>query len=284
MAVAQACLDGATSRMDAARPVRYLPAMPIEAMRGDALLTRLAEARHDGDAVATDGDNTLWRGDIGQSMFDRARALKALRPEVAGDLVAEAGKHGVALAGVDASDPHAVAAALNDALVAGTYPGRDAYAMMAWCFAGYTPDEMRAFCEASLDDFGFADAVFPHVPQLISFCREHGHAFWLVSASPGPLVRVAAQRLGIPESQGVGMEPEVKDGRLQPRLESEPTYAEGKVRRLRLHTDAPLLAGCGDSLYDAALIAEARVQVGVGPSDALRAKLEEMPAAVALEV
>jgi len=270
--------------MDAARAVGYLPPMPIEAMRGDELLRRLAEVRRDGDAVATDGDNTLWRGDIGQSMFDRAREKKALRSEVAPAMVAEAKKYGVPLAGVEAADPHAVAGALNDALVAGTYPSREAYAMMAWCFAGYTPDEARAFAEATLDDFGFADAVFAHVPMLIDFCRAQGHHFWLVTASPAPIARAAVERLGLPESQAVGMEPEVKDGRLQPWLVSEPTYAEGKVRRLRVHTDAALLAGCGDSLYDAALIAEARVQVGVGPSVALRAKLEEMPAAVALEV
>lgn len=270
--------------MDAAAAVRYLPRMPIEAMRGPQLLTRLAEVRQDGDAVATDGDNTLWRGDIGQAMFDRAREQEALAPSVAPALMSEAKKHGIALAGVDTQDPHAVASALNDALQAGTYPGREAYAMMAWCFAGYTPERMRAFAEATLDAFGFADAVFSHVPALIDFCRERGHAFWLVSASPAPIVRAAAKRLGVPEEQAVGMEPDVVDGCLVPRLSSEPTYAEGKVRRLRMRTDAPLLAGCGDSLYDAALIAEARVQVGVDPSDALRAELEQMPRAVAVEI
>src|SRR5690606_15540809 len=108
---------------------------------------------------------------------------------------------------------------------------------------------------------------------LLAFAERNAHPFWLVSASPVAIVRAAARRLGVATDRCVAMQPALEGGELLPRLALEPTYAEGKVKRLRDRTQAALLAAFGDSLYDAALIAEARLGVAVMPKPALVAAL-----------
>jgi phosphoserine phosphatase len=145
--------------------------------------------------------------------------------------------------------------------------------MMAWCFAGFGEDEVAVYAEAVLDEIGFDRAVRRFTAPLLRFAEQHAHPFWLVSASPLAVVRAAARRLGLDPARCVAMEPAIEGGELLPRLAREPTYAEGKVARLRQNTEAALLAGFGDSLYDAALIAEGRIGVAVVPKPALVAVL-----------
>jgi phosphoserine phosphatase len=65
-------------------------------------------------------------------------------------------------------------------------------------------------------------------------------------------------------------------GVVQSELEGEPTYAEGKLARLRQLTQAPLLMALGDSYYDLALLCEAEIAVAVDPGETLRRRLDEL--------
>ena len=233
------------------------------------LLERLRAARHEGDVIASDGDGTLWRGDIGETLFEAALADRALRDDAGPALSAEAERFEIAAS----ADPHGTAAALYEAQKAGRYPDRAAYAMMAWCFAGYTEGELRSYADEVLDRSDFEASLRSFTRRLVEFADEAGHSFWLVSASPLAVVQAAAARLGLAPERCVAMLPATEGGVLLPRLAAEATYAEGKVRRLRDVTKAPLLAGLGDSLYDAALISEARVGVAVCPKPELEAAL-----------
>jgi len=250
----------------------------------DELLGRLDELFEGGEhgelIVASDGDGTLWRGDIAETLFIAALRERAIRSQALAALVAEATEHGVALSCQD--DPNQVAGELLWANGAGDYPDLPAFAMMAWAFAGWRSEELAQFCRMVLDDFGFELARRPELGPVIAWTRRRGVPFWLVSASPLPIAQEAAARLELDPDRVVAMEPAQEAGMLLPRLASEPTYGAGKLRRLRARTAAPMLAALGDSCYDAALLAEARLAVAVSPSKELRARLAEIDGAVVL--
>jgi phosphoserine phosphatase len=253
----------------------------------DKLIDRLERARAELDGkmvIASDGDGTIWRGDIGDAVFLSAIDQGVLRSEALEALCAQASQHGIELDPTLQNDnPNAVALQLFEAHRQHRYPERDAFSMMSWAFAGLSPEAMRDFARQVLDAFAFDASVREEMRPVLSWARDNDVAFWLVSASPAAAVREAASRLGIAEERAVGMEPVVEDGVLQPRLASTPTYAEGKMERLRAATDGTLLAAFGDSKYDAAMMHDAKLAVGVYPNDALRAELSKMSHAFVIE-
>jgi phosphoserine phosphatase len=237
-----------------------------------------AAASIDGPAImASDGDNTLWKGDIGDALFLAALRERALKVDAAEALYAEAREHGIELV---EREVHAAASALFEAYHAGRYPEARTFAMMAWVFAGWSETDLAAFCNRALDEMGFEEALRPELEPMRDWSRHSGVALWLVSASPLAMVREAARRMGLEHM--VAMTPEVVDGVLRPRLGPEATYAEGKLRRLRAATDAKLLAAFGDSRYDAAMLRAAVVPVAVFPNAGLRAELESIDGALVL--
>jgi phosphatidylglycerophosphatase C len=240
-----------------------------------ALLDRLERVRGEaGDGVlASDGDGTLWRGDIGEAFFETAVARGWLRAEALPALRREAAEHGVAAEG-DASE---VGRRLLDAHRAGRYPNRPAFAMMAWALAGHSRAELAALARVVLDEFGFAARVRAELVPVTRWAASEGVPFFLVSASPRWVVVEAALRLGLAPERVIAMDPEVAGERLLPALAGLPTYAEGKLARLREETGATLLAAFGDSDYDFALLEAARVGVAVAPSAALAARVEALP-------
>jgi len=253
----------------------------------DTLIEQLERA-HDaleGEvAIASDGDGTIWQGDIGDAIFMSAIDQGVLRVDALAALREQASEHDIALDPSLANDnPNAVALQLFEALRQQRYPERDAFSMMSWAFAGFSVPEMRAFAHDVLDAFSFEAAVRGEMRAVLDWARDRGVPFWLVSASPLAAVLEAASRLGIDEARVVAMDPVVSEGVLQPRLASTPTYAEGKMQRLRAATDSALLAAFGDSSYDAAMMHEAKLAVGVYPNDALRAELGKMSHAVVIQ-
>lgn len=229
-------------------------------------------------AVASDGDNTLWRGDVGDALFVYAFSHGLLRQEAQLALVAEAAAHDIDARG-DAND---IARLLFEAQRAGAYPDSRAYAMMAWAFAGHEEQALEALCETVLDDFGFEEARRSEMLPVLRWCSDFEVPFWLVSASPLWMVRVAARRMGLAPERVVAMTPQSLGGVVQPALGPAPTYAEGKLLRLRERTDAALLAAFGDSDFDAALLAAAAIPVAVHPSAGLLRHLEALEVAVVL--
>ncbi len=258
-----------TRRVTAEELIGLLEAGMAEAVR---------EGRGGAMAVASDGDNTLWRGDVGDALFVYAYSHRLLRDEARVGLVAEAAAYDIDVGG-DAND---IARVLFEAQRAGAYPDARAYAMMAWAFAGHEERALEALCETVLDEFDFEPARRSEMEPVLGWCRSLDVPFWLVSASPLWMVRVAARRLGLSGERVVAMTPRAEGGVVQPALASAPTYAEGKLARLRERTDAALLAAFGDSDFDAALLAAAAIPVAVHPTAGLLRHLEALEVAVVL--
>ena len=246
----------------------------------DELLVRLERAAAGGATViACDADGTLWRGDIGETLFLAALRRRLFRSEARAALAADAQACGAPTAG----DANELARALFDAYGEGRYDEQRAFAMMAWVFAGWERSELSSFAAEVLDDFGFEEAVRSQTRALLAWAAKNGRRVWVVSASPEIAVLEAARRLGLPEERVVAMRVAERDGVLLPSLAAPATYAAGKLARLRDHTSDALLAAFGDTAYDLALLRAAIVPVAVDPKESLRAALHELPGAVVLE-
>ena len=233
-------------------------------------------------AMASAGDHTLWRGDVGEAMFEMAVEEGALKEEAAHHLASEAHTWGVAIALGDAQNANAIGKALLAAHRTGGYPAPPAFAMMAWAFAGWPTDELDAYCERFLDRFGFEERIRASLTPALAWAAEHDVPFWLVSASPLFVAAAAAVRLDLPRDRVVAMTPAVAQGVVLPYLAIPATYGAGKPARLREKTDAQLLAGMGDSDYDSALMEAAAIAVAVGSKPSLMKRLEAMTHPVVL--
>jgi phosphoserine phosphatase len=238
-------------------------------------------AAHDGPrpVLASDADGTLWRGDVGETLFVAALREQWLREPARAALAAEAKRFGVPAEG----DANAIAGALYQAWRAGVYPDEPAFAMMAWCFAGHTPDEMSALAARVLDDFDPKAQARPAMTAVMAWALERGLPFYVVSASPVAAVVEAIGRLGSSADWVVAMEPVVAGGVLGTRLGTRATYAEGKLARLRERTAAPLLAAFGDGYYDAEMLAASMVPVAVCPTPRLRERCAAIAGVVTIE-
>jgi len=221
-------------------------------------------------ALASDGDGTLWHGDVGDALFDRLVDEGLLRDAARGALAREATAAGLA----EDFDANQLARGLREAYRAGRLDEGRYFALQAWSTAGFTEDELRELCVEVLEAFGFEDAVRPSMRRVLEWSRARAISFYLVSASPRPMLLEVARRLELDPARVVAMEPVVREGRVWPELASVPTYGPGKVQRLAsLLGDAPLLAAFGDSAWDAAMLERAAYPVMVAPRPALCAEL-----------
>jgi phosphatidylglycerophosphatase C len=254
--------------------------MSLSSLRAEELVALLDRESRDGAvqyALASDGDGTIWEGDVGDALFLAAIDGGLLRAAALEALQSEAREFDVAADG----DANMIGRALFAAHRAGRYPNQRAFAMMTWAFAGFSLAEVDALSEKVLDDFGFG--CRPEMAPVLDWCQRRGVDMWLVSASPLTIAEAAARRLSIAHT--VAMVPATEDGVIVPRLNGEPTYRDGKLTRLRqeLPANTTLLAAFGDSYWDGALLEEARLPVGVFPTDDLRAHLAAMDRGYVLE-
>lgn len=250
----------------------------------ESLVTLLAETLGQTDGapiMAADGDGTLWEGDIGEDLFELALDERLLKADATEPLLAEARAHDVRIEPTIADDPNRIGEALLLAHRAGTYPNAPAFAMMAWAFAGFSVAELDALSEQALDERGFDARVRAELEPMRAWADGVGVPLWLVSASPDCVARAAARRMGI--ERVVAMMPAIEAGIVQPALGLEATYRDGKIHRLRGETDAPLLAGFGDSYWDLALMEGAAIAVAVAPNTLLRARIGELDNGYVLE-
>jgi len=236
----------------------------------DELLLRLNReldsSGQDSVAIASDGDCTLWRGDIGLALFVDLLSSGGVREAAREALIREAAV--CQLDGAERMSAQELAQELLQANLDGRYADEPAFAMMAWAFAGWSNAELEPFCDKVLEGFGFDAAVFSHTRTMIGWAEQRDIPFYLVSASPHGAACAAARRLGLPTDRVIAMRPAERDGLLEPRLSERATYGEGKRVRLRQHIGkTPLLAALGDSSYDAAMMREAAVPIAVAPTD-----------------
>lgn len=256
---------------------------PVESVTADELLARMRVARErlgDASVVASDGDGTLWTGDIGDALFDHVADGPGFHPAARDPLVTEA-----RAAGVDADgDATAIAQALRHAYREGRYDEGRYFAMQTWAFAGWSEAALADTCGRVLDGFAIGDAVRPSMRRILDGARAMRIPFFLVSASPDAIVREAAVRIGIDPSCAIAMRPSVVNGVVEARLATTPTFGPGKVARLDERiAGAPVLAAFGDNVWDAAMLERARLPVLVQPKPRLRERLAGHPGLLELE-
>jgi phosphoserine phosphatase len=256
---------------------------PVQVQSAEDVWARIAaEAARDGGAgvVATDGDGTLWSGDIGEDLFfafvDHERieepALEAIRREA----------HAHALS--DAGSGREVARRIYDAYVEGRFPEERVCELMAWCFAGWTREDVAAFARNVVNDGGLEARLHREVLVVLERARAAGIATILVSASPVAVVEAAGGRLGFDPGDVVAAHPRLQGDVLLPNVDRPIPYGPGKVSRLRerIGADRALYAAFGDNAFDLALLASARVGVAVRPKPRLRERAHEVSGVVEL--
>jgi phosphatidylglycerophosphatase C len=233
--------------------------------------------------MASDGDGTLWDGDIADALFDAALTRRALREPAREALRAEvAGTGAVPEAGADANR---LGEQLREVHHAGGYHESQWFAMQSWAFAGFRHDEMAAFARLVLDEYAFDARTRPAMRAVLAWAERAGVPVYLVSASPEAIVIDATRRLGMDPARVIAMTPAEENGVIVPRLGREATYGPGKVVRLgAVIGDAPLLAAFGDSGWDAPMMARARLPVTVAAKPSLLARLADVAGVLALEL
>ena len=230
--------------------------------------------------VATDGDGTLWGGDVGEDLFHafvergpmREPGIEAMRREARDHALSDAGT------GPD------VARRIYAAYVEGRFPEERVCELMAWCFAGWRRQEVTAFAEQTVERAGLQARMHPEVQRVLDLARAAGLEVVLVSASPLAVVRAAGARAGFDEAHIVAARPRFDGDVMLPEVERPIPYGAGKVSRLREHLgpSRPLLAAFGDNAFDVDLLASARVGVAVRPKPRLRERAGQVPGLVEL--
>jgi phosphatidylglycerophosphatase C len=235
-----------------------------------------------GGVIATDGDGTLWSGDVGDDLFHaflnhgrvETPALEAFR-QTARD-------HGLS----DAGQGPEIARRIYAGYLAGAYPEERMCEVMTWCFAGWTRDEVRAFSSDVVDRGDLASRLHREVHVVVERARTAGIEAVLVSASPFAVVREAGRRVGFGDAQIVAARPRYEADRMLADVERPIPYGPGKMTRLRelvVH-DRPLYAAFGDNAFDVPMLAGASVAVAVRPKPRLRARAADVPGLVELAV
>lgn len=253
-------------------------AEPFLAGRGvtaSELIQELERRRQPGtNALAFDGDGTLWSGDVSEDVFSRAVTSELLRDSARPALAEAAERFSIASTG-SASD---IAARLFTAYAHGAYPEREVCEMMTWCYAGWTLGELRQFARRALLDVQISARLNESIGPVLAWARAEGLPTYLVSASPRTIVEVAAEHWQIPSTHILASDPVLKGEVIEPRMNGPVPYGESKCRvRERLMNGATWLASFGDNVFDLEMLHAARIGVAVRPKPALRQLLPSLP-------
>ncbi len=250
-------------------------------MGAHELLARLRDLSvTEGAFCAFDGDGTLWSGDVSDDVFEAACQRNWLLPEAHTALVQMAESFGLATDGSASK----LAFRLFSAHRAAIIPELPSYEMMTWCYAGRSPDELRQLAAEVLAPEHFAARRHPSFGPILDELRRSELALWLVTASPGPIVEVAAAQWGFAPTQIVSSQAAVVAGKLSAELARPCPYREAKPRLLREQAGTgPCLACFGDSAFDFELLREAQLPVAVSPKPELIRLLPKLPNAVVLK-
>lgn len=240
-----------------------------------------ARAGHESCALAFDGDGTLWAGDVSDDVFLAACANDWLLPDVRPNLAEILERHAQPADG-SASE---LALRIFQSEKLGVIEERLLFEVMTWCYAGRTERELSEFADRILNGAGIEERVRQGYRPLLEWAQTDGHSCWLVTASPWPIVRVAARRLGFVDGQILAARaPVAPSGVLEIGLTAPLPYRDQKVHRLAEKLESGrLLAAFGDSHFDIDMLREAEVPVAVNPKPALELLLQTIPQAVLLE-
>lgn len=233
-----------------------------------------------GGFIAMDADGTLWGGDLGDDLFQafvrhgrvEPPALDALRQQARDQALSDAG-----------SGPD-VARRIYEAYLEERFPEEGMCEVMAWCFAGWTRAEVRAFARSVVEDGKLTSRLHPEVVGLLEQARASELDTIIVSASPIDVVAEGASCVGLAEGNVVAARPLWQEDVMLPEVERPIPFADGKVFRLRQHVghDRTLYAAFGDNAFDVALLASASMAVAVRPKPRLRRRMHEIEGLVEL--
>jgi phosphatidylglycerophosphatase C len=250
--------------------------MPHRGEPANSVLERLRQAfaEQPTSVVATDGDGTLWSGDIGEDYLFGMIAQRAI-----GEAAVPALRDFALACGLDTrGPPHELAQRLYDAYARHEAPEDRICEMIAWLAAGATHEEVYAFCDALLRSRGLLGRLHPEMQEVLGLCTELGVPVYLVSASPLHVVTSAARLLGIPEARVIAVEPAAEHGRVVADVRRPIPYDKGKAHLLGLRTSgAPVLAAFGDNAFDVPMLAMAQMPFAVRPKERLLARAAEVP-------
>jgi phosphoserine phosphatase len=254
----------------------------VEPSTPDAVWARIeALARAEpGGVVATDGDGTLWSGDVGEDLFDAFLDHGRVEPAAADAIRREARDHAISDAGGGAD----VARRIYDAYSEGRFPEERVCELMTWCFAGWTRREVDDFARDVVAAGRLTERLHGEVLRVLERVRAARVDTVLVSASPAAVVLAAAATVGFDEGHVVAARPRFAGDVMLPEVERPIPYAAGKVTRLRERIGSArlLYAALGDNAFDVAMLSEARIGVAVRPKPRLRARAHEVPGLVEL--
>jgi phosphatidylglycerophosphatase C len=238
-------------------------------------------AKQPGGAVASDGDGTLWSGDIGEDFFAALLEQRRLMPAVHDALVREAREHGLDGSG----DAVAVAHRIHAAYLAGTFPEERVCEIMTWATAGAPRAAMDSFAQDVIRAVDLEKRLHREAIAIIEHARSKGIDVYLVSASPRPIVLAAAETIGIPFPNVVAATERIDaNGVVVAEVDRPIPYGGGKVTRLREKLAArPLYAAMGDNAFDIALLSESRVPIAIRPKSRLVERAGEVNGLVTLE-
>jgi len=252
----------------------------VEQQSADAVWARieaLASGRP-GGVVATDGDGTLWSGDVGEDMFHAFLDHGRTEPLAYEAICRQARDHGES----DAGGGVDVARRIYAAYLEGRYPEELMCELMAWCFAGWARAEVQAFARDVVDRGGLARRMHHEVLGVLDRARAAGLTVILVSASPIAAIEEAGARVGFDAGSIVAARPVFRGDAMLPDVERPIPYGPGKVTGLRDRIGAatPIYAAFGDNAFDVHLLASAAVPVAVRPKPRLRDRAGDVPGLV----
>lgn len=224
--------------------------------------------------VATDGDGTLWSGDIGEDYLFGMIAQRAIGDAALPALRAFAQDCGLNTDGA----PHDLAQNIYDAYARHEAPEDRVCEMIAWLAAGSTAEQVFDFCDALLESRNLLGRLHPEMQQVLGLCVELGVPVYLVSASPHYVVTAAARLLGIPDTHVIAVAPRVVDARVVTDVVRPIPYDKGKAELLASRIQgAPVLAAFGDNAFDVPMLAMAQMPIAVRPKERLLARAAEVP-------
>jgi len=234
-----------------------------------------------GGIVATDGDGTLWTGDVGEDLFHGFLRRGPVEPAAFEALSREARDHHLSDAGTGPD----IARRIYSAYLAGGFPEERICEIMTWCFAGWRRADARAFAAEVVGGAGLASRWQREVVAVLEQARAEGIRVILVSASPFDVVAEAGALMGFAETDVVAARPRYEDDVMLPEVDRPIPYAAGKVTRLRRQAGEGHVAyaAFGDNVFDIALLASARLGVAVRPKPRLVGRAHEVAGLVELE-
>src|SRR5260221_4807141 len=167
---------------------------PLIVVSSDEIVSRLGGEAPKNAVIAFDADGTLWSGDVGIDTFEMLLTEGAVRDAALPALRQEALSAQLQLC----DDPNDQARALYEGFQRGLYAEELAFPMMAWAFAGYSPQEMGAFAATVVDRVGLRDRLHREVVPVIEWTVKYSLPLYVVSASPDIVVRTALASLALP--------------------------------------------------------------------------------------